>query len=196
MLPSVAINLCVTLDGFLAREDGRIDYLETFNEGGEDYGHAAFMETVDAVVMGRATWDFLGTLPEWPFPNKRVVVLTRAKPQPTPRANETFFGGKVRAILQRLGEEGARRVYLDGGVAVRVALAEGLVDEMTISTVPIILGNGRPLFGAVPAMLMVPPAPGKTDPPPKPLPESKWRVAAHRAWDNGLVQVKYVRELG
>jgi dihydrofolate reductase len=196
MLPSVAINLCVTLDGFLAREDGRVDFLEAFNVGGEDYGHAAFMETVNAVVMGRATYDFVVSLPEWPFAHKRVVVLTRQKPQPAPRHNETFFGGKLRAILQRLGEEGITRVYLDGGIAVRVALGEGLVDEMTISTVPIVLGAGRALFGPAPAMLMVPPAPGKTDPPPKPLPESKWRVAASRTWENGLVQVRYVRELG
>lgn len=196
MLPSFAINLCVTLDGFLAREDGRIDYLDAFNAAGEDYGHAAFMDTVGAVVMGRATYDFLLGLPEWPFGHKRVVVLTRANPQPAPRANETFYGGKLRALAQRLGEEGITRVYLDGGVAVRVGLMEGLVDEMTISTVPIILGKGRRLFDLVPTMSIVPPAPGKTDPPPKPLPESKWRVTASRTWDNGLVQVRYLRELG
>lgn len=196
MLPTVCINLAITLDGFIAREDGRVDFLDAFNNiGGEDYGHGAFLDSVQAVVLGRATYDFVVGLPEWPFHGKRVVVLTRANPEPAPVQNETFYAGKVKAMLQRLGEEGARRVYLDGGVAVRVALGEGLVDEMTLSTVPIILGRGRGLFGPAPHMSIVPPDPAKTAPPPRPLPETTWRVVASRAWDNGLVQVKYVRDL-
>lgn len=111
----------------------------------EAYGYSAFAATVDTLVVGRGTDNTVLGFGEWPWAGKRVVVMTR-RPCP-PRADETFFEGTPEALVAKLAAEGARRVDADGGVVIRQFLSAGLVDDLTISTIPIVLGDGIPLFG-------------------------------------------------
>jgi len=165
--PRVSVFIATSLDGFIARTDGSIDFLDCVNAPGEDYGFAAFFAQVDAVVIGRATYDTVLGFPHWPFAGKRVVVLT-GKPL-TPLHGESVHAGSIAPLLRALHDEGCRHVYLDGGGAIRHGLAENLVDDMTISTIPVLLGSGRPLFGAS-------------------VPASTWDLVDVRGYASGLVQ--------
>lgn len=175
MHPSVSVYIAVSLDGFIAREDGGLDWLGIVEEAGEDYGYQAFMDSVDVLLMGRNTWDTVQGFDEWPFAGKRVVVATHRAL--VAKHGEETHAGPLTPLIARLGAEGVRRVYLDGGDLVRQGLAEGLVDDMTLSVIPVLLGRGRPLFGdAVPA--------------------SDWALAGSRAYASGLVQSRYLRRKG
>lgn len=147
--PRTSAFVGVSLDGFLARLDGSIDWLKPF-EGGE-HGYQAFIAEVDSVVLGRATYDFvLSMLAEglpWPYQGKRCVVMTHRSLHAT--NEEHAFEGEPGTLLARLHAEGARHVYVDGGVVIRAFLAAGLLDSLTISVVPSLIGSGRPLFGGV-----------------------------------------------
>ena len=170
--PRVAVYIATSVDGFIAREDGSLDWLERVQAAGEDYGYGAFMDAVGALVLGRATWDTVVGFGEWPYAGKRVVVLTH-RPLDASHGEEVHAGA-LAPLLDRLGAEGVGRVYLDGGVAIRHGLAEGLVDELTLSVVPVVLGGGRALFG-----------PG--------LPTLDLRCVEARRFPSGLVQSRYER---
>jgi dihydrofolate reductase len=170
--PRVSVYLALSLDGYIAREDGSLDWLEPMQVSGEDYGYAEFYRSVDALVLGRRTYESVLGFPEWPFRGKRVVVLTHRAIEP--RYGERAHAGELASLLHGLAGDGVRRVYLDGGVAARGALAAGLVDDLTLSWVPVVLGRGRPLFDAS-------------------LPASAWELAESRAYGSGLVQCRYRR---
>lgn len=170
MRPRVSVYIATSLDQFIARPDGGLDWLDTVLQPGEDYGYAAFMATVDTLVVGRATYDTVLGFGEWPYTGKRVAVLTH-RPF-VPQFGEELCSGALVPILNRLGTEGVRHVYLDGGNAVRQGLAEGVVDELTLSIVPRLLGRGRPLFGDI-------------------VPEVSWTLVSSRSFPTGLVQLRY-----
>jgi dihydrofolate reductase len=170
--PQVSVYLALSLDGCIAREGGELDWLEPMQVPGEDYGYAEFYAGVDALVLGRRTYDSVLGFPEWPFAGKRVVVLTH-RPLPSEHG-ERAHAGPLEPLLDELGRDGVRRIYLDGGVAARGALAAGLVDDLTLSWVPVVLGRGRPLFDAS-------------------LPASTWELTGSRAYASGLVQCRYRR---
>ena len=160
----------VSLDGFIARSDGGLDWLEPFH--GEDHGYSGFFAGVDAVVIGRGTYDAVLGFPHWPYGGKRVIVCT-ARPA-EPRHGEEFWSGSPRSLAERLDREGIRRVYVDGGALIRSFLSEGLVDELTIDIIPLILGSGRPLFASG-------------------LPETPLRFVESKSFPSGLVQIRYQR---
>jgi dihydrofolate reductase len=170
--PRVIVYTAVSLDGCIARPDGALDWLAPMQGAGEDYGYAQMMAGIDTLVMGRATYDSVLGFDEWPFAGKRVVVLTHRPLQS--RHAEVPHAGALAPLLDRLGAEGQRGVYLDGGQAIRQGLDEGVVDEMTLSVVPVLLGSGRRLF-----------ADG--------LPGSHWRLQSSRSFVTGLVQSRYAR---
>jgi dihydrofolate reductase len=170
--PIVSVYIATSVDGYIARDDGSLDWLERVQSAGEDYGYGAFMDSVDALVFGRSTWDTVVGFGEWPYGGKRVVVLTH---RPLDAAHgEAVHAGPLAPLLEGLGAEGVRRVYLDGGATIRQGLAEGLVDELTLSVVPVLLGGGRALFG-----------PG--------LPSLDLRCVGAQSFPSGLVQSRYVR---
>ena len=165
-----AVFVGTSLDGFIARPDGGIDWLKPYE--GEDYGYAEFFASVDALVIGRGTYDTVLAFPRWPYGDKRVIVCTSRAPPPV--RHEEFWSGPIRPLAERLDREGVRRVYVDGGEVIRAFLREGLVDELTIGIVPHLLGAGRPLFESG-------------------LPELKLRLLEAKTFPSGLVQVRYVR---
>jgi dihydrofolate reductase len=166
----ISVFVGVSIDGFIAHVDGSLDFLMPFE--GDDNGYGEHMRSIDALVVGRATYETVLGFPDWPWAGKRVVVLTH-RPIDA-RHGETTHEGALAPLAARLAAEGVRRVYLDGGVAIRQGLDEDLVDDMTISTVPRTIGAGRPLFGGTARTLA-------------------WKLASVRSLPSGLVQARYER---
>ncbi|MFI6845056.1 dihydrofolate reductase family protein [Kitasatospora sp. NPDC050467] len=133
-----------SLDGFIARPDGDIDWLNERGAQAGDMGYEAFMADIDTLVMGRHTYEKILTFGFWPYEGKRVAVLsTRLTTQD---ANVTVHRS-LDALLKSLTAEGAKNVYVDGGQMVQTFLREGILDELIITTAPVLLGAGIPLFG-------------------------------------------------
>lgn len=168
--PQCSVYLAASVDGFIARPDGGLDWLEAVHREGEDYGYAEFVRSIDAHVVGRKTYDAVLGFGAWPYAGKRVVVLTRRPP--APRHGEEFYAGDPGALLERLAREGVRRAYVDGGDVVRQFLAARLVDDLTLSVIPLLLGQGVPLFGGA-------------------LPEQGLTLEEARSYPSGLVRLRY-----
>src|SRR5262249_41252852 len=128
MVTRFVVFIATSLDGFIARSDGGLDWLKPFE--GEGHGYASFFAGVDALASGRGSWDTVLGFPDWPYGDKRVIVCT-SRPA-SPAHGEEIWSGSPRALAVRLVAEGVRRVYLDGGALIRSFLREGLVDELTI----------------------------------------------------------------
>lgn len=166
--PRCAAFLAMSLDGFIARLDGRVDWLDAYEAPPEDY--AAFLASVDTVLIGRETYDLVVTFPEWPYASKRVAVLTHRPP--APRHGESFVAGEPAEVLAGLAASGSRSVYVDGGAVVSQFLAAGLLDELTVTLIPLVLGAGRRLFQGA-------------------LPERRFSLVESRAYPSGLVRIAY-----
>lgn len=143
---SCSVFVGTSVDGFIARRNGSLDWLPP--NGGEEHGYTAFIATVDAIVMGRGTFDTVLTFDRWPF-QKPVIVLTSHERDaiPPPQACVEFMSGAPRDVVGRLADRGMKRLYIDGGVTIQRFLEAGLIDRMTITRVPVIIGTGIPLFG-------------------------------------------------
>jgi dihydrofolate reductase len=137
-----------SLDGFIAREDGDIDWLTAGDELGQT-GYDEFFAGVDAMVLGRGTYDTVSTFPEWPYAGKRVFVLSRTllRSEAPGTHPDTTVHATLGDVLDALNAEGLRRVYVDGGRTIQSFLRAGLIREITISRAPVLLGSGIPLFG-------------------------------------------------
>jgi dihydrofolate reductase len=149
LIPPLKASVFVgtSLDGFLARRDGRFDFLP--EGGGEEHGYTDFIASVDTLVIGRNTYDVVLGFPDWPYAGKRVVVLS-SRPIASPRdpsARVERMEGEPREIAARLAATGSKHVYVDGGLTVQAFLRAGLVQRLTITRVPVLIGEGIPLFG-------------------------------------------------
>jgi len=152
-MPTGHVFIATSLDGFIARPSGAIDWLvEGWPEVGHDYGFAEFMDSVDGLVMGRGTFDKVVTLESWLY-TKPVVVMSRTlRKDDIPSA----LSGKVRVsdaepaqLMAELDREGWRRLYVDGGKIIQSFLREGLIADMVLTRIPVLLGEGIPLFGTL-----------------------------------------------
>ncbi len=155
MTITASVYIATTLDGFIAREDGSIDWLMEANTTvppGEDCGYAAFMGTVDVLVMGRNTYEQVASFEPWPYQDKRVVVLTSRDVtfRTGPGIKLEQSSESPRQLLSRLRSEGCKHAYVDGGKVIQNFLAEGLIDRLTITAIPVLIGKGRSLFGRMP----------------------------------------------
>jgi dihydrofolate reductase len=166
--PTCAVFIATSLDGYIARPDGGLDWLKSVEQEGEDYGYAEFAATVDALIIGRKTYDTVLGFGAWPYEGKRCIVLTHRPPNS--RFGEEFLFGTPAEVLARLPT--VHRAYIDGGEVIQQFLAAGLIDELTLSTVPILLGSGIPLFAGE-------------------RPERRFTLQSSRSWPTGLVQSKY-----
>jgi dihydrofolate reductase len=147
--PRISAFVGVSLDGFLARRDGDVEWLKPYEQ--IDHGYQAFLESVDTLVVGRRTYDFVlsmlaAGLP-WPYAGKSCVVMTH-RPVDGLHGERAFAGEPLR-LVQMLEPEGARHLYVDGGVVIREFLAQGLLDQLVVTVVPTLIGEGVPLFGGV-----------------------------------------------
>jgi dihydrofolate reductase len=148
MALKISVYIAASLDGFIARKNGNIDWLPPGNDGSEDYGYAEFMSTMDHIVMGRNSFEKALTFNEWPYDKKVIVLTSRNLPLP-PKLVDKVEAHHLSPIelIHEMNIRGAAGIYLDGGITIQRFLREGLVDEMTITIIPILIGNGLPLFG-------------------------------------------------
>ena len=130
--PKCSVYIAASLDGFIARPDGGLDWLSAVERPGEDYGYKGFFDSVDALVIGRKTYDVVLGFEKWPYENKRCVVVTHVPP--APKHGETFHSNALPTLLAQLSHEGVRRIYVDGGALIRSFLAADLVDDVTLSS--------------------------------------------------------------
>lgn len=150
--PKISAYIATSLDGFIARKDGNIDWLNKASSvvpSGEDCGFKVFMDSVDVMVMGRNTYDQVVSFDPWPYGKKQVVVLTRKKIQIPEHLSRTVSATaeEPQALIKRLAAEGIKHIYVDGGITIRRFLTAGLIHEITVTQIPILLGEGKALFG-------------------------------------------------
>lgn len=141
--------IATSLDGFIATSDGGIDWLYDIpNPDRSDYGYAEFMSDIDAIVMGRNTFEQVLTFGEWPY-DKAVFVLSNTLTELPEHIGDRveIVSGDIKRLINQLNQRGYNNLYIDGGGTIQSFLKEDLIDEMIITTVPILLGNGFPLFG-------------------------------------------------
>lgn len=177
MSVKASVFIATSQDGFIARPDGSIDWLNEANAvvpSGEDCGYAEFMKSVDVLVMGRNTLEMVLTFEAWPYEDKKVVVLS-SKPLIIPARLPSTVSASSESpevLVERLSAEGAQRLYVDGGKTIQRFLAAGLIDDITITLIPVLLGQGRPLFGPIENDITL-------------------ALMATRTFEFGFVQVKY-----
>ena len=169
-----SVFIATSLDGYIARDNGAIDWLSSADSEGEDYGYRAFFDTVDVLVMGRNTFDSVRTFSQWPYGTKPVVVLTTRSLELSAALADRVetLSGSPGAITQRLAMRGAKHLYIDGGKTIQAFLAEGLIQRLIITRIPILIGRGIPLFGPVPK-------------------DIRWHHVDTRTYPGGLVQSEY-----
>lgn len=143
----------MSLDGFIARTNGDLDWMRgPGGQAGEDYGYSKFVERIDAIVMGRKTFEKVLTFESWPY-EKPVIVLTSQPlriPAGLQKKIETM-SGTPGDVVNRLAKRGLLRLYVDGGQTIQEFLRAGLVHELIVSQLPILIGTGIPLFGPLQA---------------------------------------------
>jgi dihydrofolate reductase len=160
-----------SLDGFIARSNGSFDFL--FPAGAEPHGYDEFMATIDALVIGRNTFEVVLKLPSWPYGERPVFVLSSRSLTPVPPgAVVERISGAPSEIVSQLAARGIRHIYVDGGITIQQFLRAGLVQRLTITRVPVLIGNGIPLFGMTQRDILL-------------------RHVATRHYATGLVQSEY-----
>jgi dihydrofolate reductase len=146
---TVSVFVGTSLDGYIARPNGDLDFLPA--GGGEPHGYDEFMASVDALVIGRKTFETVLAFPAWPYGDKRVVVLS-SQPIDLPAVREGVveqMAGPPADIVSKLAATGAHHLYVDGGITIQRFLRAGLIDRLIITRVPVLIGDGIPLFGAL-----------------------------------------------
>ncbi|MEJ1991030.1 MAG: dihydrofolate reductase family protein [Maritimibacter sp.] len=148
------IFMAMSLDGYVAREDFSLDWLMKQKTDGEDHGYEAFMDSVDGLVMGSGSFRTALTFDAWPY-EKPVVVLSKTlKPEDIPedlRDKVSISALAPQQFMASLSEQGWKRAYIDGGKVIQSFMREGLIADMTVTVVPILIGAGKRMFGALDA---------------------------------------------
>ena len=149
-----SVFIATSLDGYIAREDGKLDWLDAANATvpeDEDCGYYDFMKTVDVLVMGRKTYEKVLSFGMWPYGDTSVIVLSSNEIEiPNDLIQSVSCSSESpKELCERLANEEAKRIYVDGGITIQRFLAEGLINDVTITVIPIVLGSGKPLFGIV-----------------------------------------------
>lgn len=171
------VFIATSLDGYISRTDGSIDWLMKANEqipDGEDCGYAEFMAGIDAIVIGRHTFEMVLTFGEWLYGKMPIIVMSQTlKALPAGLPDTVSLSRETPAELEkRLKSEGINQLYIDGGKTIQGFLQAGLIEEIHITLIPVLLGSGRPLFGPLAA-------------------EAHWQLVSSRQYDFGFVQNHY-----
>jgi dihydrofolate reductase len=173
-MTTIALYIAISLDGYIARKDGSVDWLSTVETGKTDYGYADFYQSIDALVMGRKTYQTSIALSsgEWAYPGKPCYVFTH-QPQPFEQSDVFFTTAAPDRFIQEMETQGLQRVWLVGGAELTASFLKlQLIDEFILSIVPLILGEGIPLFTP-------------------PSSEVSLTLTESQQYPSGLVQLKY-----
>lgn len=171
---TASVFVGTSVDGFIARRNGDLDWLPA--GGGEPHGYDEFIATVDTIVIGRKTFETVLAFETWPYGKKRVVVLSsHAVDLAAVRARGGIveqLGGEPAEIVSNLTARGAQHLYVDGGVTIQRFFRSGLIQRLVITRVPVLIGDGIPLFGSLPR-------------------DIRLRHVVTRSYPSGLVQSEY-----
>lgn len=146
------VFIATSLDGFIARKDHQLDWLMKQNTDGQDHGYDGFIDSVDGVVMGRATYEKVLTFGDWSYKKPVVVMSKTLAPDDIPaalQASVSLVDLDPPELMQYLQDRGWSRAYIDGGKVIQSFIRCGLIDDIILTTVPILIGNGCPLFGEI-----------------------------------------------
>lgn len=155
-----SVYIATSTDGYIATSDGGVDWLHTAGNleadmGSEDMGFQAFMDSVDCMIMGRKCMEVVSSMnltPEqWPYGVMRIIVLSNTIKEPPEnlRGKVEMFSGDIQSLILKLENDGLKHAYVDGGSTITSFLNLKLIDEMTITKAPVLLGEGIPLFGKI-----------------------------------------------
>ena len=162
-----------SLDGFIARKNDGLDFLDA-GGGGESHGYEEFIRTVDALVMGRNTYEVVLGFDKWPYGDKPVFVLSSRPLSPAPAGSVVeHMSGPPHEIVSALAARGFEHLYVDGGVTIQRFLRAGLINRLIVTRVPVLIGSGIPLFGSLERDILV-------------------THVATRQYKSGLVQSEYL----
>lgn len=168
---TASVFIGTSLDGFIARLNGDFDFLPA--GGGEPHGYDEFIASVDALVIGRKTYETVLAFDTWPYGEKPVFVLSTRKLAPAPKgAVVEHMSGAPSEIVSQLSARGIAHIYVDGGVTIQRFIQAGLLQRLIVTRVPVLIGTGIPLFGAVPKDIVL-------------------KHIATRQYASGLVQSEY-----
>lgn len=167
--PKISIYIAASIDGYIARKDGSLDWLDRVGGFDEDYGFQKLLNSIDALIIGRKTYEVATTVPD-PYPGKRVVVLSNSLN--SVRKDMELYRGDLSELLKKLHKDGIKHIWIDGGTTISQFLSLQMVDMMTLSIIPVILGSGIPLFNVIDR-------------------EIPFRVISSQAYPSGLVQLRY-----
>ena len=174
---TLSIYIATSLDGYIAKPNDDLGFLKLVEKEGEDYGYSEFTETIDTIILGRKTYDWvlkeIGTS-HYDNGDRNVYVISRT--ERTAIGKTTFYTGDLTALVQKLKAENGKNIYCDGGAEIiNELLKKDLVDEMIISIIPILLGDGTRLFKD-----------GR--------PEQELEFVKAKTFETGLTQVHYKRK--
>jgi dihydrofolate reductase len=147
MVMKASVFIGVSVDGFIARANGDLDFLPP--GGGEPHGYDEFIATVDALVIGRNTFETVLTFDTWPYAKPVFVLSTGPLATPPLGAVVERMSGAPADIVSQLAARGIRHIYVDGGITIQRFLQAGLIQRLIITRVPVLIGTGIPLFGAI-----------------------------------------------
>jgi dihydrofolate reductase len=171
----VILYIAVSLDGYISKPNDDLSFLSIVQKEGEDYGYNDFVNSIDTVIMGRKTFDWVMTqVTEFPHADKNAYIITRATRPNIGKIN--FYTGDLAYLVVKLKQEKGKNIFIDGGAEiVNELLHQNLIDEFIISIIPVLLGNGLRLFKD-----------GR--------PEQKLKLVETKQFNSGLVQLRYKRE--
>lgn len=169
----VVLYIASSLDGYIAKPGDDLSFLSMVEMPGEDYGYGDFIATIDKVILGRKTYDWvMKQVPVFPHADKECYVLTRNSKESI--ENTHFYSGDIQELVQTLKAKGGKNIFCDGGAKTANSLLKlGLIDELILSVIPIILGDGIRLFE-------------------EGIPERMLKLLSSKCYPSGLVQLHYV----
>ena len=167
--PKISIYIATSIDGYIARKDGGLDWLDRVGGFDEDYGFQKLLSSIDTLIIGRKTYEVASTVPD-PYPGKRVIVLSNSLT--SIRKDMELYRGDLTLLVSQLYLDGVKHIWIDGGMTISQFLDLEIVDSMTLSVIPVILGSGIPLFNLM----------GQ---------EHACHLTSSKSYPSGLVQLNY-----
>ena len=174
---TLSLFIATSLDGYIAKPNDDLSFLKLVEKEGEDYGYATFTSTIDTIILGRKTYDWvLREIGPSHYDNgdREVYVITRTE---RPDLGKTkFYTGSLTKLVQQLKSQNGKNIYCDGGAEIiNELLKDDLIDELIISVIPVLVGNGTRLFKD-----------GR--------PEQQLELVNTKTFDTGLIQLHYRRK--
>ena len=173
--PTISVFIATSIDGYIAKKDGNIDWLVKFSPPTDDNeekdcGFSKFFSTVDVLVMGKNSYEAVSHFDPWPYKGKRVIVLSSTLQSVCNEAE--LCKDDIETLIKTLHADGIKHIYVDGGATISRFLNMNLIDRLIISIIPVVLGSGIPLFSNM-------------------TNDKLCQLISSRAFSNGLVQLQY-----